>query len=188
MVITVVRTCEITTVFPSKAVFTVAGAIVTSSPVVTVIRTDEFGTVEARPWFVTDTLILHAASAAQTVVKAVGLGAVLTNETFLTEAGPIDTVAKVTAVQQAELNTAVIPAKALKAFTFAFHTATLVLAVVGTLGFGAVGTFPSRLTYAAAGFSTPVPTTTTVGLCRHFAWRNKRKHNKVLYYDHKLFN
>lgn len=179
MAVTVARTCEITTVFPTVTFFTVAGAVDTASTVIAVIRTDEFGAVKARPWLIANTLILHAASATQTVVEAVGLGAVLTYETFLTEAGPFDTVAVVTTVQQAELNTTVITSKALKAFTFAFHTATLVLTVVGALRFGAVGALPSGLTYAAASFSTPVPTTTTVGLCGHFTWKNTRKHKTV---------
>lgn len=88
-------------------------------------------------------------------------------------------MAVVTAIQQAELNAAVVPAEALKALTFAIHTAALVLAVAGALGFGAVGALPSRLTQAAAGFGTPVPTTTTVGFRRHFTWRRKTKNNKV---------
>lgn len=146
MVVTVARTCEITTVFPSVAFVTEAGAINAAPAVVAVIRTDEFGTVEARPWFITDTLILHTATAAQTIVEAVGLGAVLTDETFLTQAGSLDAVAVVTTVQQTELNAAIVPAKALKAFTFAIHTATLVLAVTGALGFGAVRALPSWLT------------------------------------------
>lgn len=74
-------------------------------------------------------------------------------------------MAIVTAVQQAELNSTVIPTKALKAFTFAIHTAALVLAVIGAFRFGAVGALPSGFTSTAAGVSAPVPMTITVGLC-----------------------
>lgn len=77
-------------------------------------------------------------------------------------------MAIVTAIQQAELNTTVIPTKTLKAVTFAIHTTALVLAVIRALKFGAVGALPSRLTYAAAGVTAPVPTTITVRLCGHF--------------------
>lgn len=88
-------------------------------------------------------------------------------------------MAVVTTVQQAELNTTVIPTKALKTFTFAIHAAALVLAVVGALRFGAVGTLPSRLTCAAAGVSAPIPPAVTVGLCGHFTLRKARKGKKV---------
>lgn len=101
------------------------------------------------------------------------MGAVLTNEALLTEARAINTVAIVTTVQQAQLNTAVVPTKTFKALTFAIHTAPLVLAVVGALRFSAVGALPARLTYAAAGVSAPVPMSVTVGLCRYFTWRRQ---------------
>lgn len=84
-------------------------------------------------------------------------------------------MAVVTTIQQAELNTAVVPTKALKAFTFAIHTAALVLAIVGALRFGAVGALPSLFTYTAAGVSTPVPTSITIGFCGHFTWGKARK-------------
>lgn len=88
-------------------------------------------------------------------------------------------MAIVAAVQQAELNAAVITPKAFKAFTFAVHTAALVLAVVGTFRFDAVGAFPSGFTGAAAGFSAPVPTAITVGLYGHFTWRRAPKGKSI---------
>lgn len=174
-VVTVSRTSELTTVFSSIALFTKAGAVDAASAVIAVIWTDEFRAVEARPWLVANTLIIYAVPPAQAVVEAVGLGAILTNEALITEAGPVDTVTIVTTVQQTKLSSAVIPTKALKALTFAIHTAALVLAVVGALRFGAVGALPSGLTYTAACVSAPVPTAITVGLCGHFTWGKARR-------------
>jgi len=95
---------------------------------------------------VTNTLIFHTTPAAQAVVEAAGLGTVLTDEAFLTETRPLEAMAIAAAVQQAEFNAAVIPIKTLKTFTSAINAATLVLAVVGTLRFCAVGALPSWFT------------------------------------------
>lgn len=81
----------------------------------------------------------------------------------------------VAAVQQTDLHTAVVTVEAFKAITFTVYTAPLVLTVVGTLRFCAVGAPPSRLTCAAAGFSTPVAMAVAVGLCGNLPLNKERQ-------------
>lgn len=164
-IVTVARTGEFATVLSGKALITEACPVNAASTVITVIWTDQFRAVKARPRFITNAFIVNAAPSTQAVVETVGLRAVFTDESLLAKTGPTDTISVLAAVQQAEFNTAVIATKTFKTLAFPVQTSTLVLAVVGTFRFGAVGTPPSGLTDAAASLNTPVPTAITVWLC-----------------------
>lgn len=68
MVIAVFGAGKLPTVLPSKALFTIAGSIVTAATVVAVVGTDELGAVKARPRLITYTFVIHTAPPAEAVV------------------------------------------------------------------------------------------------------------------------
>lgn len=74
------------------------------------------------------------------------------------------------AVYRADLECAVFSGEALEALTLSVNTAAPALAVIGTLGFSAVGSLPARLTYAATGFNTVVSMTVAVRFSSHLTF------------------
>lgn len=74
------------------------------------------------------------------------------------------------AVHKAIFECAVFSRVALEALTLSVHAAASVLAVIGTLGLGAVGSLPARLTSAATSFSAVVSMTIAVRLSSHLTF------------------
>lgn len=70
-------------------------------------------------------------------------------------------------VHPAKLKAAVLAPETLEADTLAIHAAALVLAVIRTLGLGAVAPLPARLTHTAAGVRAVVAMAAAVGLSPH---------------------
>lgn len=171
----VVWTGAFPTVLPGVSLVAVAGAIHTASTVEAVFGADEFRAVEAGPGFITQTVSVVTAAAASAVVEALGFRAVFSEETVRTNANTTHTLSVGSTVHRADSECAVFSGEALEALALPVNAAALVLTVIGTLGFGAVGSLPASLTCAATGFSTEVSTTVAVGLSSHLTFNKKVK-------------
>lgn len=135
------------------------------------MRTDELGAIESSPGLIADTLAFNAAAASQTVVETICLRAIVPGEAFIANTCSINAPPVLTAVNQAGLHATVLARKAIETLTLSVNTAALVVAVSGTVGNGAVGALPPRLTYTAAGLRAVVSTAAAVGLRSYSTYR-----------------
>lgn len=76
-------------------------------------------------------------------------------------------------VHRADLQSAVFSCKALEALTLSIHAAAPILTVLGTVGFGAVGARPARLTQTSTGFGAVVSMTVAIRFSSHLTYDEK---------------
>lgn len=173
--VAVVGTGAFSAVLPGVAFVAVAGAVLAASAVVAVFGADEFRAVEAGPGFVAHAVSVVAAAATQAVVEALGLRAVLAEETIRADANAAHALASRSAVHRASAEGAVFSGEALEALALSVNAASPVLAVVGTLGFSAVGSLPAGLTNTVAGSSAVVSMAVAVRFSSHLTFDKKVK-------------